>query len=107
MQQLIELEEQGWQALSSTGEVAKEFYGALLADNALMLFPGGLLIEGKEDILGSIAAQPWHSFRIEETHTIQLSESVGLIAYRVTARREDRDAYEALISSIYVLRDGQ
>lgn len=58
MEDLIELEKQGWQALSSEGEVSKKFYSSVLHDDAIMLFPGGMLIDGKEKILGSLAAQP-------------------------------------------------
>jgi hypothetical protein len=35
MQDLIELEEQGWRALSTGGDAAKEFYDSLLTDDAI------------------------------------------------------------------------
>jgi hypothetical protein len=106
MQSIVEFEQQGWRALSAPGDTAKEFYAGLLADDAIMIFPGGLLIEGKERILQSMTAQPWTSFRIEEPQVISLSESVSVLAYRVTAQREGRDAYKALVSSTYVVLEG-
>ena len=106
MQDLIELEEQGWQALSSAGEVSKKFYSAVLHDDAIMLFPGGMLINGKAKILASLAAQPWESFQIEEPQVISLSENAGVLVYRVTAQREGTNTYVALISSTYILSDG-
>ena len=107
MQNLAELEEQGWEALSSTGDAAQRFYGPLLADDAIMVFPGGLLLEGREKILDSMAAQPWQSHQIEDPHLISLCENAGTLVYRVTAQREGSAPYAALISSTYALRDGQ
>jgi ketosteroid isomerase-like protein len=107
MHELARIEEQGWKALSSAGDAAREFYGSLLADDALMLFPGGLLIEGKEPILGSMGDRPWKSFRLEDLRVLPLSEEVGVVVYRVMAEREGRDTYEALISSTYARRGGE
>ncbi len=106
MQYLIELEEQGWQALSTEGDAGKEFYSSVLSNDALMLFPGGMLIDGKEKILESLAAQPWKSYQIDNPRVISLSENIGVLVYRVTAQRESSDPYVALISSTYVLSDG-
>jgi hypothetical protein len=106
MQDLIELEEQGWQALSSAGEASKKFYSAVLRDDAIMLFPSGMLIHGKEKILESLAAQPCKSFQIQELQAISLSNNAGVLVYRVTAQREGSEPYVALISSTYVLSDG-
>ena len=106
MQDLIELEAQGWQALCSEGEASKKFYSSVLCNDAVMLFPGGLLIDGKEKILEFLAAQPWKSFQIEVPQVISLSENAGVLVYRITAQREGSDPYVALISSTYVLSDG-
>lgn len=106
MPDLIQLEDQGWQALSSEREAGPGFYGSVLHENAIMLFPGGLRIEGKEKILESLAAQPWQSYQIEDAHEIPLSETAAAVLYRVTAQREGQEAYHALISSTYIREDG-
>lgn len=106
MQDLINLEEQGWQALSSAGEASKKFYSFVLHDDAVMVFPGGMLIHGKEEILKSLAAQPWKSFQIEEPRVISLSDSAGVLVYRVSAQREGSELYVALSNSTYVRRGG-
>ena len=103
---LLELETQGWRALSSDAEVAKEFYEHVLRDDAVMLLPGGTFLEGKESILASLDAQPWSTFDIEGPRVLKLGEAVAVLAYRVTARREGSTAYAALISSTYHLEDG-
>lgn len=106
MEELIELEEQGWQALSTEGDAGKKFYGSVLRDDAVMLFPGGLLIAGKQQILESITDQPWKSFQMEDLQIILLSEKAGVVVYRVSAQGEDGDPYVALISSTYAMEDG-
>jgi len=107
LQELIELEKQGWRALAADQETAKAFYSSVLADDAVMLFPGGLLIEGKGRILELMGAQPWKSFRLEQTRGISLSENVSVIVYKVTAQREHSNPYVALISSTYASRGGR
>lgn len=106
MQDLIEIEEQGWQALSTDVEASKKFYSSVLRDDAVMLFSGGMIIEGKEKILQSLAAQPWKSFQIEEPRVISLSEGAEVLIYRVTAQREGSEPYVALINSTYELSGG-
>lgn len=106
MQHLIELEQHAWRALCTTREEAKQFYGALLTEDAVMLFPGGTRIEGKEEILESIGAQPWSSFQLDAPQVLSLGESSGIVVYKATAQREGSSAYEALISSAYTF-DGK
>lgn len=106
MQELIDLEEQGWQALSSGREVSERFYRSVLRNDAVMLFPGGMRIAGKENILASLAAQPWQSFQIEDPQVISLSENAATLVYAVTAQREGSEPYVALVNSTYVLGDG-
>jgi ketosteroid isomerase-like protein len=106
MQTLIDLENQGWQALSSEGDAGRNFYASVLHDDAVMIFPGGLLLEGKEQILESLAAQPWKSYEIDAPRTLSLAEDAALLIYKVTSQREGDEPYEALISSAYVLDAG-
>ena len=103
---LIRLEEQGWQALSEAGEECKRFYDKILRDDAIMAFPGGMLIIGKRNILDSFAARPWKSFRIEEPRVLSLTPNAGVLVYRVSAQRERQKPYAALVSSTYAL-DGE
>ena len=103
---IIDLEKRGWDALSMEGEAAAVFYGSMLLDDAAFLFPGGMRIEGKEDILESFAVQPWDSYQIEDPQVSSLAEGISVLTYRVIAEREGSDTYKALISSIYILVDG-
>ncbi|MGD2026349.1 MAG: nuclear transport factor 2 family protein [Anaerolineales bacterium] len=101
MKELIQLERRGWQALSSSRNVSAQFYRTVLREDAVMLFPGGMRLEGKENILESFSAQSWKTFEIKEPRVLAISEDVGAVVYHVTAQREDAQPYEALISSTY------
>lgn len=103
---LLALEEQGWEALSTPGDAGKRFYDAVLSDSVVMLFLGGLRLEGKSEVLSSISAQAWSSYRIEEATVIPLAEQAGILAYKATAHhRHGEPPYVALISSTYVRAD--
>ena len=41
---LLDLERQGWTALTKGGDAAAEFYGHVLAEQVLMLLPGGMVL---------------------------------------------------------------
>lgn len=102
MQELLELEEQGWRALATKGNAGQAFYASILREDAVMLFPGGLRIEGRERILESLGAQPWDSNRIEDAKVLPLTSSAAAVVYKVTAQREGSEPYVALICSTYV-----
>ncbi len=101
MRELIELEERGWRALSTEGDASKKFYESVLREDAVMLFPGGLRIEGRAQILASLGSQPWKSFRMENSRVIRLSADAAVVVYKVYAEREGSPPYVALISSTY------
>jgi hypothetical protein len=102
MQDLIDLEQQGWRALSTEGSAGSNFYADLLRADAVMLFPGGLRITGRDQILASLGNQPWQSFRIEDPQVLRLSDDAATVVYKVTAQRQGSPAYMALVSSTYV-----
>ena len=104
VEDLIQLERQGWRALSRDQETARAFYRPLLVSDAVMVFPGGLLLEGRDAILAAIDQQPWTSFEIHECRVISLSDETAAVVCRVVAQREDEALYEVLVSSVYVAR---
>lgn len=106
MDELLALERQGWQALATAGGAARAFYAGLLREDAAMLFPGGLRIEGRDAILASLDAQPWASFRIEQPRLIELGPAAATLVYGVTAQRPGSPPYRALISSTWVRGPG-
>jgi hypothetical protein len=105
-EELFQLEEQGWQALSSDREEAVKFYDYVLTSDAIMVFPGGLLIRGKTAILESIReAEPWLAYQLDDIQILDLSADTRGVVYRATAKRSEHIEYKALMSSIYIRQD--
>lgn len=104
---VVDLERRGWGVLSTDPNEARSFYDAILADDAQMLFPGGMRLTEKDEILETMGGPPWASFEISEMQVVDLSETAQAVTYKVLAQREGADPYRALISSTYVFRSGQ
>jgi hypothetical protein len=100
---LLELERQGWEALSSSQGGA--YYREHLTDNALMAFPFGVLTRA-ETIDAMESAPPWESFEINDSRIVGLTVDSGVLIYRVAARRAGEEQYSAVISSTFVRRQG-
>lgn len=103
--ELVDLEEQGWRSLSASPGEAAEFYDSVLDHTAVMLLPGGLVLDDRDTIIASMAEQPWASYEMEDLWVFQPTPETGIVAYGVLARREGAPDYSALISSHYVRRE--
>jgi hypothetical protein len=106
MKDPLRLEDEGWEALSSSPERAKEFYGSVLADDAQMLFPGEMRLFGKDNILSMMGSPPWDSYTISQKQLVDLTDTAKAVTYKVSAEREGAGEYRALICSTYALRGG-
>jgi hypothetical protein len=102
--ELIALEIDGWQALSTDGAAASEFYSRLLDKSIVMLLPGGMRLADRDVILESMSGAPWTSFELEDPQVIDLGAEGAIVVYGVVAVREGAD-YSALVSSVYVPGD--
>ena len=103
---LLELEHEAWQALSTDGETAAAFYVDHLADHVLMLLPGGLVIDERDAVVESMKGAPWDGFEITDERVLELGDQAAVVAYRATARRSGKD-YKALFNSTYVRENGE
>ncbi|MBC6457339.1 nuclear transport factor 2 family protein [Actinomadura sp. HBU206391] len=101
---LLDLEGQGWTALSSgTGG---DFYRDRLSADAYMVLPIGTL--GREASINAMEqAPPWARFLLTETHSTALGGDAAVLTYRALAQRDGEPPYTALISSVYVREDGE
>ena len=95
---LVELEERGWEALSSTDGAA--FCETWLADDAVLVVPG-MIIDRATFLQAAGQEAPWAAHRIEEARVVQFMPGCEAVLYRVTASREGQPEYEALITSVY------
>lgn len=103
--ELIDLEQAAWQALTTSGDAAAAFYDGVLAKDVLMLFPGGMVIDDRAQVVNSMKGADWDSFELSDTRVLQLSDDSAILAYRAHARRGDND-YDALLNSTYIREDG-
>jgi uncharacterized protein (TIGR02246 family) len=102
MEQLWDLEQAGWEALS--GGDPRAFYERTLTDDAVMIVPGQVL-----DTLSALRswdrAAPWQNYELAEECVRQLAPDVVALTYRATARRSDQPRpYRATMTSVYVRR---
>jgi Domain of unknown function (DUF4440) len=102
--ELADLEEQGWQALSSSGAAAAEFYRHVLDETVAMLLPGGLMLDDRVTIIKSMSAQPWSSYQLQDLRVLEPAPDMGIVVYQASAQRDDVSPYSALMSSLYVRR---
>jgi len=100
-QTLIDLEHAAWRALATSGAAAADFYRDVLADDVLMLLPGGLVIDDRDTVIQSMNGEPWSTYDLVDERVHDLSDASAVVAYRGTAQREGVD-YEALFNSTYI-----
>lgn len=103
--QVMEVERAGWRALSAGGDNAARFYEEVLATDAVMLLPGGMVLDDRQQIIASMRGLPWDSFELSGERVVPLGRDGAVVAYRASATRGGQK-YEALISSTYIL-DGE
>jgi hypothetical protein len=102
---LLRLERAGWEALSTSGEAAAAFYSDVLATQVLMVLPGGMVLDDRDEVIDSMSGAPWESFELSEERVHELAGNCAVIVYRASARRGDRE-YHAVFNSTYVFEDG-
>jgi hypothetical protein len=102
--ELLELEREGWRALSTDGVAAAAHYERILADDVLVMLPGGLVIDDRERVVDSMSGDPWESFELSGERVLPLDADAAVVAYQATARRADA-TYIGLFNSTYI-RDG-
>ena len=97
----LTLETQGWDALSTNGEAAVAFYDRVLAEDVVMLLPGGLRLSDRTEILRSMGGEPWASYELDDPAALDVGDSSVLVHYGVRAVRPGGREYSALMSSLY------
>ena len=97
------LERRGWDALCGAGGAA--FYDEVMADEAVMVFPG-LTLTRAATIAAIATEEPWSRYALDDVRIVG-DDQTAAITYHVVAQRPNEDAYHARMSSVYVRRDGQ
>jgi len=105
VEELITLERAGWEALSTDGPTAASFYDDVLADDVLVLLPGGMVIDDREAMVKSMQGDPWDAYDLQDERVMPFGDAAAVVAYRAVARRAGQE-YAALCNSTYVRQDG-
>jgi hypothetical protein len=103
--ELLTLEREGWDALRRGGDAARDFYDRVLAREVLMLLPGGMVIDDREQVVDAMRGPPWDDHELFDERVLPLGDDAAVVAYRARARRGEM-TYEALFNSTYVREDG-
>lgn len=106
LNQLIELERRGWDALCrSTGG---DFYGQLMTPDAVMILVNGMVLD-RDTIARSLnSSPPWTSYELTEERLVQVGVDAAAVTYRARASRDGQsEPFVALMSSVYRLVDGE
>lgn len=105
VEELLDLERAGWDALSTGAEDARTFYEGVLDDPVLMLLPGGMVLDDRAAVLDSMGGPAWDSYDLQDQRVRGLGRDAAVVTYGVVAHRGGTP-YSALISSTYVRRTG-
>ena len=103
--ELLELERQGWTALTQGGDAARDFYAHVLADRVLMLLPGGMVLNDRNEALEALRAAGWTGFELRPGLVQWLGPDAAVVVYEARARRGDEE-YHALFNSTYTRQNG-
>ena len=101
---LLQLEHDGWDALCA--QTGGTFYGDLMTDDAVMVLVNGMVMDQPTIAASMNDAPPWDSYEITDPQLVPLNDGAATLLYRAAARRGS-DHFEALMTSTYVLLDGQ
>jgi hypothetical protein len=89
LDELLDLEHEGWQVLATGAQSAARFFGRVLAPDALFVLPGDVVLVGREAIIEALSGPPWTSFVLSDERVVELGEGAAMVAYRAHARRDD------------------
>ena len=102
--ELLDIERAAWKALSTEGE-APRFYDDVLARDVLMLLPGGMVIDDRQQVVESMRGAKWDGFEMSDERVLPLDDQTAVVAYKAVATRDGTE-YTALFNSTYVREDG-
>jgi hypothetical protein len=100
LQQLLELEEAGWQSLCDGS--GSDFYADLMTEGALMILADGVTMTRGEVAEALRYAPPWASFILEEPQLVSVADDVGILVYVGTGFRDEGASFKAVMSSTYI-----
>ena len=88
--ELVELERESWEALTTKGAAAP-FYERALAEQIVMLMPGGMVIDDRQTVIDAMSGDPWDEYELlSDVRVLPLGDWAAVVHYRARARRGER-----------------
>ncbi|SEE23853.1 nuclear transport factor 2 family protein [Ruania alba] len=103
--ELLALEHDGWQALCRGTGAAH--YGRLMTDDGLMVLAHGLVLDRAAVVASLDQAPPWDTYQIHDERLVEGVPGATALVYTARATRAGERPFVALMSSLYVRRDGE
>jgi hypothetical protein len=97
--ELVALERRFW--LEASGELYRE-HAAL---ELVMAFPDPTGIVDRETAIPMVA--PWDGVALDDVRHVELAPDVAALVYRAEGRLGEAERYRAVVTSVYVRRDGR
>lgn len=102
---LLEVERAGWKSLCN--RTGGAFYGDLMTDHGLMVLVNGFVMD-RDAVIASLNDAPgWDSYEITDPRLVPAGGQTAALIYKAKASRGDEEPFKAVMSSTYVLGDGQ
>ena len=100
MDELLDLENQGWKALCDG--TAGDFYGRVMAKNAVMIMGNGQVMT-RDDVVKALADSPaWDSYAIDDAQVFELADDTHAVVYTGTGHRSEGDPFVGTMTTVYV-----
>jgi hypothetical protein len=98
--QLLALEHDGWKSLCDG--TAAQFYGELMASNALMVLANGAVVTRAEVTSALAGSPPWLRYDIADVRLVAVDDRTAALVYTGYGWREGvDDPFVGAMSSVY------
>jgi hypothetical protein len=99
--ELLALERRFWEAAGDP-----DFYRRRFAEDGRCVFGFGVM-DKAATVAAMESAPPWTTYEINGVTLVELGPQVAALTYSAAATRRGDEPYEAVVSSVYVHRDGE
>ncbi|UFU07895.1 nuclear transport factor 2 family protein [Ruania halotolerans] len=105
MAELLALEHEGWQSLCrGTGGA---HYGRVMTEDGVMVLAHGMVFDRAAVIDSLDQAPTWDDYQISDERVVDGAAGADILVYTARATRAEQPPFVALMSSVYVQRNGE
>ena len=101
---LLNLEHRGWDSLCE--QKGADFYGDLMTEDGVQILVNGYVMSLDEVVAVLNQAPAWDSYELSDARVIPLGDDAAALVYRATAQRGTDAPFEAIMTSVYRVVDG-